>query len=696
MKLAAACLLALLAAPGLAHAESAVLVSRDVALADGRALAGANAAPRFDLVGLHWQGSGSVTFRTRSVGGRWSGWHPAAPEAEDRPDRLGPERSRAGWRLGNPYWTGPSDGIEYRLRGHVRRLRAHFVRSSPEPLIARRASIAGSPAIVPRLSWGANEQIRRAAPSYADALQFAVVHHTAGRNSYTRTESAAIVKAIQAYHVLGNGWNDIGYNFLVDKYGQVFEGRFGGMERNVVGAHAEGFNTGSVGVAVLGNYESATLSAPARKALADVIAWRLDLAHIDPLTTFNWISGGNAKFPRGAPVFLRSVIGHRDVGFTDCPGDRVYAQLGELAGAVSRTGLPKLYAPLARGGIGGPVRFTARLSAALPWTVTVSDSLGRVAGTGSGVGSAIDWLWDATAVASGTYSWSIASGDRLRAAAGTIGGKAAVLALTQVRANPAAVTPNADGRDDTTTISYTLNVPATVTARLFDVGGTVLTTLFAEPRAAGSQSFTFTADGVADGTYRIVLTAVSSTGRQVSASVFVLVNRSLSGYVVERPVFSPNADGRLDTLAFSFTLAAPAEVKLRILNGEGWVATPFSGSLAPGSQRVMWDGRKRIGRVLDGRYVAELTVTDVVGTVSQRLGFAADTTRPSLRLVSLRPLRLWLSEPAEIVLVTDGRRQAVRRARAGTFTVPLAGTPRRLRVVAWDAGGNTSRPLRRP
>ena len=88
-----------------------------------------------------------------------------------------------------------------------------------------------------------------ARPRYAKRVAFAVVHHTAGSNAYTRSQSAAIVRGIELYHVRGNGWNDIGYNFLVDKYGQVFEGRAGGIDRNVIGAHAEGFNTGSIGVA---------------------------------------------------------------------------------------------------------------------------------------------------------------------------------------------------------------------------------------------------------------------------------------------------------------------------------------------------------------------------------------------------------------------------------------------------------------
>src|SRR5512132_3467063 len=95
---------------------------REVPLRGGRTLAAAT--PRFDMVGLHWRGSGSVEFRTRSVAGRWSAWEPAAPEAEDLPN--GPPGP---WRLGNPYWTGPSDRIQYRLHGTVRRLRAFYVRS---------------------------------------------------------------------------------------------------------------------------------------------------------------------------------------------------------------------------------------------------------------------------------------------------------------------------------------------------------------------------------------------------------------------------------------------------------------------------------------------------------------------------------------------------------------------------------------
>jgi len=123
--------IAFLAVPATGSAAVS-LTTRDVPLNDQRALTAS--APRvFDLVGLHWRGAGSVEFRTRALGGRWTAWQRAAPEAEDLPDALTSEaRAARGWRIGNPYWTGPSDRIAYRLHGRVERLRAYFVRSPEE------------------------------------------------------------------------------------------------------------------------------------------------------------------------------------------------------------------------------------------------------------------------------------------------------------------------------------------------------------------------------------------------------------------------------------------------------------------------------------------------------------------------------------------------------------------------------------
>src|SRR5205085_7245747 len=255
----------------------------------------------------------------------------------------------------------------------------------------RRVSLTGSPLLIDREAWGANETIRRAPPSYAATLQFALAHHTAGTNSYTRAQSAAIVRGIEVYHVKGNGWNDIGYNFLVDRFGTIYEGRGGGIDQNVIGAHAQGFNAGTVGVALMGNFSSATPTAAQRAALVRLLAWRLDVAHIDPRSTVLYTSGGNAKFRAGKLVTLRAISGHRDTGPSECPGSAAYALLPGIARRVAATGLPKLYAPSVAGLIGGPVRFQARLSSALAWTVVVADRAGKTVASGNGTGLLVDW-----------------------------------------------------------------------------------------------------------------------------------------------------------------------------------------------------------------------------------------------------------------------------------------------------------------
>src|SRR5712691_11878739 len=451
----------LLATPAVARAEGATITMREVPLRGSRSLASAS-PPRFDLVGLHWRGAGSVEFRTRSLTGRWSAWEPAAPEAEDGPDHP----VQPGWRVGNPYWTGASNAIAYRLRGAMTRLRAYFVWSPVDALPPRTLSIAGSPQIIPRLSWGADESIRRAPPRYATAVQYALVHHTAGTNNYSPSQSAAIVRGIEIYHVRGNGWNDIGYNFLVDKYGQIFEGRYGGVDKNVIGAHAEGFNTGSTGVAVIGTYDNAAPPVVAQNALANLLAWRLDIAHVDPLSTVMVTSGGNPRYSVGVPVFLRAISGHRDTGFTDCPGSALYARLGAIASQVASIGLPKLYAPTVQGAPGGVVTFGARLSTALPWTVTVTDPSGNVVSTGSGNGTDVYWTWDASTAPQARYAWTISAGDSVTPAAGFVGTAPVPLALKGSSATPTTISPDGDGVADKSVVTYTLSISATVTATL--------------------------------------------------------------------------------------------------------------------------------------------------------------------------------------------------------------------------------------
>jgi hypothetical protein len=669
MKVAVAVTRAFLAAPAGAGAETTI-TARDVPL-DGRTLT-ASAPRAFDLVGLHWRGPGSVQFRTRSVGGSWSAWRVAAPEAEDLPDVDAAEtRAQPGWRLGNPYWVGPSNGIGYRLRGRVSRLRAYFVDSRDDGLPPRRLSIAGSPAIISRASWGADERIRRAAPQYAPNVAFALVHHTAGSNSYSASQSAAIVRAIEVYHVKGNGWNDIGYNFLVDKYGQVFEGRYGGVDKNVVGAHAEGFNTGSVGVALIGTYQAVAPTTAAKAALVNLLAWRLDLAHVDPLATLTYTSGGNARFPAGTPVFLRVVSGHRDTGFTTCPGNVVHALLGALARQAAATGLPKLYAPKVQGQVGGLVRFQARLSEPLPWTVTVTEPSGAVVATGSGTGQEVDWTWDASSAAPAGYTWTIAAGDAVRSATGTIGSASSPLAIKAASATPKTIVDSAQ-------ISYTLTAPATVTATLRGSDGRDVAVLFTQQRQPGKQSFKFTAANVPEGRYQIVLTAANAK-TTVTVAVSVAVDRTIRTFTV-----SPAVSRR--EVTFAFDLLRAAAVRLTVVQAGKTVAPVYYAVLSPGAQTVTWT----VAGVRDGTYAGVLNT----GIADHSVAFRVDTTPPRLRALSFRSLRFWVSEPATVMLVVNGARVS-RRVRGGTFSLPH-GRVRSLRVRARDTAGNVSRTLTFP
>ena len=293
---------------------------REIPLHGARTLSAAT--PRFNMVAFHWRGTGGVRYRVRFSDG-WSPWR----LADD--DTVSVQR---GWHIGNLDWVGTATALDTRVVGRVMRLRSYTVWSPPERLLARRLEIANAPPIIPRLSWGADESIRRHAPVYATKLVVAFVHHTAGTNSYSPAESAAIVRGIEIYHVEGNGWWDIGYNFLVDKYGQVFEGRAGGIDQAVVGAHAQGYNAESTSVAQLGTFTAGGITAEAMTATAQLLGWKLSLHGVPVQGTVVLRSGGGSlnRFPAATPVTVNRICGHRDGDATSCPGDVLYAQLPEL------------------------------------------------------------------------------------------------------------------------------------------------------------------------------------------------------------------------------------------------------------------------------------------------------------------------------------------------------------------------------
>jgi hypothetical protein len=682
--------LAALALPTAAQAGLTTMQARDVAAAASSPV-GVSPA-RFDLVGLHWRGPGHVSFRTRSPGGRWSAWRPAAPEEEDGPDATSVEGS-GGWRLGSPWWTGPSDALQVRTRGRVGAVRAFTVRSLESRLPLRHVSAAGRPSIVLRSAWGADEAIRRGDPSYAPELRFAVVHHTAGTNTYTRAEAPAVVRAIQRYHVEANGWNDIGYNFLVDRFGTVYEGRFGGVDANVVGAHAVGFNTGSVGVALLGTYTSSAPSAAAERALDRLLAWRLDLAHVDPASLLTVSSGGSPKYAAGLPVTLRAVSGHRDVGLTECPGTALYGRLRAIAAAAASLGLPKLFEPAATVE-GAAVTFRARLSTSLPWTVVVSDAAGVAVAEGSGSGSAIDWSWDTTTVAPGTYRWTMTAGTGAAAvtpAGGEVqAGAAAALAVLDAEAAPPVVSPDGDGVADVSAISYRLTRAASVEVTAVDAAGLAAPVEPATWRRAGEHTATFDPAALADGVYTVEIHARSADGSEAAAAVTVTVTRTLASPVAAPAVISPNGDGRADTLRLAFTLTRAAAVRVTVTRAGVVVATLHDGQLHAGRHAIRFDGRKPAGTIRDGTFAIVVEADDGTAVARAEIPFASDVTPPRLRLVGRTPPRVAVGEAATLRLVANGATRRVAVTRAATVTIPGVRSLVTLRATAWDRAGNTT------
>jgi hypothetical protein len=192
-----------------------------------------------------------------------------------------------------------------------------------------------APGIVTRAQWGADESIRKGTPEFAP-LSKLIVHHTDTQNN--DPDPAATVRAIYVFHVQTRGWNDIGYNFLVDAQGRVYEGRYArdyapgevhtGEDvsgRGVIGAHAEGANTGSVGVALLGAFDSASPTNAAINGLQSVLAWKADRHDIDAVGASNYTRPDGSVIPN-----LPNISGHRDTKSTACPGDVVYAMLSRI------------------------------------------------------------------------------------------------------------------------------------------------------------------------------------------------------------------------------------------------------------------------------------------------------------------------------------------------------------------------------
>jgi hypothetical protein len=313
-----------------------------------------------DLVGVEWRAPADarVELRFRGHDGRWSGWVPAAGCAGQHGHARPAPADRV---VGDPVWTGGTRMVGLRANRGLRGVRLHLVDVSGgmgahrQAVAAERWGIgqlalaaalptatpvlAGQPPILARRAWARGMAHPRVAPGYG-AVRLAFVHHTQNPNGYAPGEVPGMLRAIFVFHRHVKGWNDIGYNFVIDSYGRVWEGRAGGIDEPVVGAQAGGYNLVSTGVAVLGSFASRRIPPAAQGVLERLLAWKLSLHGISAegsvTVRVNPAGAVYSRFPANARVSLPRIAGHRDGDSTDCPGDALYRELPAMRQSVRR------------------------------------------------------------------------------------------------------------------------------------------------------------------------------------------------------------------------------------------------------------------------------------------------------------------------------------------------------------------------
>ncbi len=300
------------------------------------------------MVGFTWRDGvrvPKILVRFRTKGG-WSPWRPA-PLLSDLPDpSTGEGIGKAGT---SPLVVEPSDGVQVQVSGsvppelsitliHAEAIAgdARLVAGSTSRSLPRAAALGVAiPSIYTRAQWGANESWRDGPPRYNSTILQTHIHHSASGNGYSQADVPALIRSFYKYHTHSLGWSDIAYNFLVDSFGTIWEGRYGGMELPVRGAHTLGFNNNSTGFCVIGNFESVLPTQPTLDSLARLAAWKLSLYGRDPLGWTAVKSEGSDKFPKGQVVTLPVVDGHRDTNDTACPGGNLYGQIGAVRAAAA-------------------------------------------------------------------------------------------------------------------------------------------------------------------------------------------------------------------------------------------------------------------------------------------------------------------------------------------------------------------------
>ncbi|HET8593128.1 MAG TPA: N-acetylmuramoyl-L-alanine amidase [Solirubrobacterales bacterium] len=297
----------------------------------------------FDLVGVARERR-SVQIRVRDEGGGWSDWAeqedgtPVYVDGADDAQVRAPFNPRG--RLHFVNVSGTAGGLGSRLLSSAREVINSAFISIASTSVAE--ALAPKPPVVSRAGWGADLPdggCPPRGPAEYGAVSAAVIHHTVNANDYAPEEAAAIVLGICRFHVFGNGWNDIGYNALVDRYGTLYEGRAGGLKQPVVGAQAQGFNSQTTSIASIGDHTSELPTPESQRSIIRYLAWKMGVNRAYPVTTtVQLTSGGGSenRYPAGTAVTVPRIIGHTTLGATACPGGQMIPLIPQIQAAVQK------------------------------------------------------------------------------------------------------------------------------------------------------------------------------------------------------------------------------------------------------------------------------------------------------------------------------------------------------------------------
>ena len=660
--------------------------------AAGRAAASAAAAAqgavtvdpgmRFNLVGVVCRpptqsGGVLVEVRTSLDGTAWSEWYPVSLEVATERDGSEPQA------FTEPLWTGAARYVQVAARQAAGRQSAPLALRDVKVValnstedadlgatlvgVVRRtaAAVAGlelvspvgamtaKPTIVSRAEWGANESYRTGSPSFGP-VTMVFVHHTASGNDYTQAEAPAIVRAIYAYHTRSLHWSDVGYNFLIDRYGTVYEGRYGGVTKGAIGAQTLGFNTGSIGVSMIGDFTTATPPGVAVGALERLLAWKLDIHHVDPQGRATLMCGYGEKFGTGESVTFPVIAGHRDANYTGCPGPKLYAQLPAIRKSVAAMGAPKVYGFDVTGTYFSPdgdgVRDVAEVgftvSDAAAWSIEIRKPTGEVVRRMSGQGPSAAATWggkdeEGKDLPDGTYTLVASANSTLgeaRPATVDVHLDTTPPRLKSAEVAPSPFSPNADGQADSTTVSFAPGESGTARVSVLGEGDKVLRRLSGW-RTVGAAAQTVAWDGriseggklVAAPEGRVVIEVAmrDMAGNSATVRRAAVVDRTLGFPAVTPQICSPNGDGARDTVTVAFKLTRPADVTLELVRGEDVLRSIKAAELAAGPQSVTWDGKVAGGAFADsGKYDLRVTAEGSIGVTSVSKPVTVDRFAP--------------------------------------------------------------------